>query len=366
MRLISSGRALTAALLYLALAPAAFPAKISDIVPKADAIVIGAITGGVQSPENLSLDIDVIRTLKGGPVPPVVHISHPWTRVGIAYPQTASISANFLGIWFLKSGGASGFDVLAASGPGGILPGLFWPAVKTLPPSYEYPAGAALTDAIVFELGAGIESTGRNPETFLYAVESLNTPAVQSVLSRFLKSKVLSFRSAAVAAMLERAQEGSIATLAQVWPSISQDPSRTLVLTALHDAFRDTAPAAVQQLASLASVPAISADLRAAAVNALAAIHTREALPFLATLLQSADTNKRVKGVFGLSSFANGCEPQTPANAVSLAYLQIPASAPYETTETVANFAFEQMPDNQEAALVSFWSSWWNEHPELH
>jgi len=69
--------------------------------------------------------------------------------------------------------------------------------------------------------------------------------------------------------------------------------------------------------------------------------------------------------MFGLSLFANGV-PQTPDNVVSLAYLQIPASAPYETADTVANFGFRRGPADQEAALVSFWTSWWSEHPELH
>ena len=43
--------------------------------------------------------------------------------------------------------------------------------------------------------------------------------------------------------------------------------------------------------------------------------------------------------MFGLSLFANGV-PQTPDNVVSLAYLQIPASAPYETADTVATSDF--------------------------
>ena len=100
--------------------------------------------------------------------------------------------------------------------------------------------------------------------------------------------------------------------------------------------------------------------------TALAAIHTRETLPFLATLLTSSDSEERMKGVFGLSSFANGCPSQTPANVASMGYLQFSNPSPYRTPATIANFGFLSAPTVQEGQLVSFWLSWWAGQADLH
>jgi hypothetical protein len=43
-----------------------------------------------------------------------------------------------------------------------------------------------------------------------------------------------------------------------------------------------------------------------------------------------------------------------------LAHLQIPASAPYKTPETTANFAMgSQAIERNESSYVLFWSGWW-------
>jgi len=157
--------------------------------------------------------------------------------------------------------------------------------------------------------------------------------------------------------------------LEQVWPSISGDPSRENVLSALRNAFRDSTPSSVKQLALLAGMNSTPAELRQAAVWALGSVHSLESLPFLASLLLSSDPSEQVKGVFGLASFANGCPAQTPNNVVSMEYLQFKNPSSYRTAETIANFALGGNPSAGDAALgrlVSFWLGWWKNHPELH
>jgi hypothetical protein len=61
---------------------------------------------------------------------------------------------------------------------------------------------------------------------------------------------------------------------------------------------RDPTPSSVQQLIELAS---LSPEMREAVVHAVSSIHTKESLPFLASLLTSADASERARGVFGLS-----------------------------------------------------------------
>ena len=79
-----------------------------------------------------------------------------------------------------------------------------------------------------------------------------------------------------------------------------------------------TVAALQQQLAQLADANTTSADLRNAAVWAIAAIHTKESLPFLASLVSSSDPYEQGRGITGLSSFANGCPSETPDSASAL------------------------------------------------
>lgn len=101
-------------------------------------------------------------------------------------------------------------------------------------------------------------------------------------------------------------------------------------------------------------------------MRALAAIHTKEALAFLASLLNSGDSEEQERAVYGVSAFANGCPIQTRENVVSMAYLQCDQPRPYRTSETIANFGFRPGPPDEESALASFWKAWWNTQAELH
>jgi hypothetical protein len=72
-------------------------------------------------------------------------------------------------------------------------------------------------------------------------------------------------------------------------------------------------------------------------------------------------------GVFGMASFANGNPTQSRATVKSLAHLVPATSALYQTPDTLAHMGFSgEETAESEAELVSFWTSWWNEHPELH
>jgi hypothetical protein len=102
--------------------------------------------------------------------------------------------------------------------------------------------------------------------------------------------------------------------------------------------------------------------MRRAAVRALAAMHTKEALPFLATLLDSADPFEQGQGVFGLGAFANGCPPQTPGNVISMDYIKFKNPSAFKTDDTIAHFAFGGNPaadEPEHVARVAFWKAWW-------
>lgn len=184
---------------------------------------------------------------------------------------------------------------------------------------------------------------------------------MSAITSAYLTSPNTGFQIAGVALALAQHRTNALSDLSRLWPTVGGNPARVDIVNSLRDSYRDVSPDSVKRLAAMAADPSF-AELRAPAVHALASIHTREALPILATLLESSDPGERMKGVFGLSSFATGCPVQTPDNVVSMSYLRTSRTGPYSTPETVAHFAFRRGPAEQEAELISFWRNWWIDH----
>lgn len=342
---------------------------ISIAIEKSEAIVVGYISTWTETDSNVSFDLTVDRVIAGVIPFTVIHVDHPWVRqaqrfnLGAGQGGTRAFVERLYGVWCLKRPAPSTWDILTRGGRGGDMGDLFWSASPTLPTAYQYSPSAPTEDKVTLEVAAGIAAAGQVPEALLNALGSSNTPAAQSVLSNFLNSPAPRFRAVGLAGLLGRNQPGSIASFVALWPSIRDDNySRSFALSALRNDFRATDAASTQQLVILAETPSIDPDVRIAAVRAISSIHTKEALPFLASLLSSADAEEARRGVFGLSSFANGCPPQTPDNVKSMDYLQFKNPSPYRTQETMSAFLSPNDPSSQ----IAFWQQWWEQHPELH
>jgi hypothetical protein len=109
---------------------------------------------------------------------------------------------------------------------------------------------------------------------------------------------------------------------------------------------------------------AASSDLylQRAAATALMNIHTTDALPFLAKLLDSSDGATRELAMRGLSRFVEGMPIPTHENILSGRATLAQEPTPYRTAETarysLATRSLAQAPET-EAAFLSFWKSWW-------
>lgn len=341
-------------------------AGLDYLTANADAVVVGSVTSRVEGPREVSFTINIERVLSGNVPGTAVSVAHSWA--GLLRGPSRTIEQSIYGIWFLSGGPVEAWDVLTAR-PRGVrtVLGLFLP-ISRGPASgpYAYPAGTPLLDALVYEVAAGLQATDEDPGLLLGAFDSMDTPAVRAVLKTCLASSKPALQAVGLAASIERKTPGAIQQLARLWPAISADPNKQYVVSALRDSWRDPTPDAVRQLVSLAAAEPVGSDLLTAAVWALAAIHTKETLPFLAALLHSASPDEQARSVYGLSAFANGCPMQTNGNIVSMAYLQCDQPSAYKTTETVANFGFRTGTQDQQSTLVSFWRNWWANHPELH
>ena len=335
-------------------------ADLAALGDSSDAIIVGTASALVQTADLVTFDLSVEGVIKGDVTMTVLHIYHPWSRRGVVITGGRSEQPAAMGIrgmWFLKRSPSGGLDVVPANGSDGAVMNLYLPVAQSLSTRYTVPANATPLDRAVVEFAAGAEAEGTGVRQAVELLKSVKTSSVATVAAVYLTSPNPSFQAAGLALSVAQNKPNALADLARLWPIVRSDPAVVHIVNALRDSFRDGAPNSVRQLASIANE---FAELRPAALNALAWIHTREALPALAALLQSDDPEEQMRGVIGLSAFANGCPIQTPDNVVTMDYLQFKNVSLYKTPETVAHFAFRRGPEEQERELVAFWRSWWN------
>jgi hypothetical protein len=353
---------LTAGCILTGLSPlytaAARGATVDYVATSCSVVALGTVTSWNETASNVSFDIAVQKIFKGAASPGTIHVSHSWSRGGMVdigvQTGTRTVSATVQGLWCLQPGITSDWDALPISGRDGYFMNLPWPASQALPATYQTTT-AALADTLLFELAAGVESSGVNPEIAIGAAPGAQSSSLQLVANRFMDSPIPEFQIAGLSGLLPL-QPSLIGTVSGLWPSISSNPRRFTLVYAIRDTFRDPSPNSVQQLIQLTS---LAPELREAAIRALSSIHTQQTLPFLAGLLTSSDPDEQARGVFGLSSFANGCPAQTPANVQSMAYLQCSNQGPYSSAGTIANFVTPGAPGAQ---VVAFWANWWNQY----
>ena len=339
----------------------AISATLQTLATKSDLIVVGTVDTRIESRDAVTFDINIARVLKGDKSLQVISVHHAWRNANIGHSDQI-VDLTIDGIWFLYRAQGGSWDVYPVNGRDGLMIGLFFPASLPPPATYKYSADTPLTDAIASELAAGAQLHGLPPDPSSLELIKLNSPTITAILNNLAISNNPGVRALAIAGLLSHSPKNAIRELVQQWPSIRKDPSREYVISALRNTFRDTDPSSIATLIAFADTEAASGELRNAIIRALAAIHTRESLPFLAGLLSSPSASDRMSAIIGLSSFANGCPPQTPDNVASMEYMQFKNPSPYRTPETVAAFAFGPVDSERENELVQFWTAWWMDH----
>ncbi len=336
-------------------------ADVAYMVTSCPVIAVGTMTSRNESATNVSFNLSVQRVLKGsapGTMPGTVNVSHNWARKILVFTRTPTITvtSTIVGIWCLQPGASADWDAQPINGPDGMFVSMFWPAAAALPAAYQAQVqNVPLADTLLFELAAGVEANGSYPEIAIGAAQGAQSSTLQFVANRFAASSNPDFQIAGLAGLIP-VQPSAIGSVSGLWPSISGNPGRFFLVYAIRDSFRDPSPASINQLVQLAS---LSPEMREAAIHAISSIHSQASLPFLASLLTSSDPKEQARGVFGLSSFANVCPAETPANVVSMSYLQCSNNGSYSTADTTANFASPGTPGSQ---VVQFWIDWWNQN----
>lgn len=119
--------------------------------------------------------------------------------------------------------------------------------------------------------------------------------------------------------------------------------------------YQNTSRQAIRNLGQVATDPGISPDMRRAASAALARMHTRQSLPYLAALLDDPDVYLKAMGVGGLSRFANNVPIGSHEPAAG--------EWKYRTGETIAHSIFDvSIVERNVTYYAGFWHDWWQQY----
>ena len=337
----------------------------------ADAIVVGSATGTLVWGSGADFSLSVVRVVNGPSAIAGTPIAVHWDMGGpngllVRPGATVPVAGN--GIWFLRNNGGSWSLLPVEQGSIGFEQTYYSAPLSPLPAAYAYASTAPLADKVASEVGAAVEALNGNFNHPLYGLlrgglDQLNSPVTSVLYQRLANSASVPQQILGLAGLI---RSGTLSGLA---PAVSFSASSFsshpleygILLSAVRDEFRPSDSASIALLGQAATDQNNpNTAFREAAAHALASVHSAATLPYLAALLQDPSTALQVEGIRGLAAFANGLPVQTSAQVASLAYLQLPATAPYRTADTMAHFAMGSTAIKQnEPSYLSFWKEWW-------
>ncbi|HZL57319.1 MAG TPA: HEAT repeat domain-containing protein, partial [Bryobacteraceae bacterium] len=323
----------------------------------ADAIVVARTVNGVSlaAGDRVSNDftLRIVASLKGSLIPGSEIGAHLEGRGMWILPeprQTAILP--LFGIWFLKACGST-YSVLSRDGKLGEIG--FAPVV--LPESAPRAALASVAQEIAASLrwlaSAPVPRFGQLPLDFATLDPSETIP----VYREFASEKIAALSTLGISGLIENNQPDGVKLAAAEWNTLTPE-GRASIVGSLMSYSNDSDSDAVRSLDRLA----VNDDpgLRRNVTQALRAIHTKEALPALAVLLDDKTPGVSFVAAQGFCLFVRNAPIVTPDAVRSMAWTGSRAPAPFRTPDTEPHcFPRSQTDPGAEAA---FWKTWWAEH----
>lgn len=352
--------------LCLAVTTAQLPAfgdrlgALDELAGKADAIVVGEIQSGRQTGVSVTLVLSVVRTIKGDlPEGTLLDISgdlqSSFTRLAIGKEG---------GLWFMKQSGNRWTFLPVRQGPGLLEMCCFVPFVKTAlsGPVEVTHLPQTVGDKVALELvtalkQGNIDLKHSNAAWIVYAMFG-ERPFITGLLRdlraqsnqdlKFLGLNNLLKTEDQVSALVELANEVDLVERFRQLPLVGTR------ICGIHN----PDPAVVAILGRISPRP----DMQACAASALALIHTRQTLPFLAQLLDSKDPVAREEAIRGLSRFVESLPIRQMNDQVTGKSYISQGPTPYRTADTTRfSLSLRRLMQTGEsdAEYVQFWKSWW-------
>jgi hypothetical protein len=344
------------------------PRSLLDLEQSADLIVVATASGTFQAGSTGGFSLQVARVIKGDPslAGSVVSVSIA-NGTPNALPTGGTITAAGSGLWFLQHSSSAWLLLPVVQGSAQLSTTFFPESVGPVLSAYAYSPATALSDKIAAEICSAIEGTNGGVLPFQFyglqngLLDQLNSPVVTLYYERMSTSTSAQQQILGLSGLIREGSGTALATAAQAAPAFEAYPLENgILLQSIRDYFRPADTSSIATLGQVAVDSTKPTTFREAVAHALAAIHSIQTLPYLATLLDDSDLHLQVEAIGGMGAFANGLPAQSAAGVPSLAYLQLPPSSPYRTADTLANFALGSHAIQQnEASYLSFWKQWW-------
>ena len=342
------------------------PRSIADLNQGATLIVVASVSAAPpQTRISNSLLLRVNRVVKGDGALTGSAITVNWT------PGSSNVGtgATGTGLWFLEQS-PTGWTLMPVVQGNVPLSMAYFPtsSAGSITGAYAYGATASTADKLASEICFAIESSSGAGDFQLASLhygilEELNSPVVGVMYQRMSTSDIPQHRALGLAGLIRLGNSDALTSASKAAADFASYPAENgILLLNIRDQFRATDGASVNALGQIAADTTTNQPFREAAAHALAAIHTKDSLPYLAQLLSDGGVSLRVEAIGGLSAFANGLSAQTSPGTPSLSHLQLPAGGPYQTAETIANFAIgSQAVEQREFEYLAFWKAWWTQ-----
>jgi hypothetical protein len=339
-------------------------ASLAQLIPQSDAIILGTQSFVAVAGTAATLSISVERVFTGN-IGVGSEIAVTWSMPRTAYPVTSGPYSQ-RGIWFLQRAPDGSWACIPAASYGNKnvnMADLPLPAsAEALPSALAYdPSNTALLDQLVLEVSA---TQPGDPNVVINSLGGSSDASVTQALRYVAGNRTGALGLLGLASLIRR---GDVPSLLQV-----EQTAGTLVMTSygtatlansVGAAFRNPDPSGVASLGRMATSSNSPPALQLAATQALKAIHTAAAMPYLGSLAMGPSAKLQFLAAQGISFFANGAGIPTSANVASMAWLNSRQPSAYSTADTQRHFG---PAAGGETAFIAYWQSWWQQHPELH
>ncbi len=330
------------------------------LADKADAVVVGEIQSGQQAGHSVTLVLLVVRAIKGDLANgTLLNVSGE-----VRNSLTAQLVGKTCGLWFLKQNDSRWTVLPVLQSPSLLDTGAFVPFLKT---ELGGPISTTLLpetvgDKVASELVTALKQ-GNLGGLQLHILSSTVTmfgerPFITDLFRALRAESDPNLKFIGLTGLLGTSDERSaMAEIADNVDSIAKLRGSTLLGRKICGN-QNPDPAVVSSLGRISLYPGMAA----CAATALAAIHTRQTLPFLAQLLDSKDPAAREQAVRGLSRFVENLPIRQRDDNITGKSLIPQGPAPYRSADT-DRFSLSRrlltLTGESDAEYVQFWKLWW-------
>ena len=273
------------------------------------------------------------------------------------------------GLWFLKAADGKHWTLLSPTQGTYPIEFAYFPSASGIAGANFAASMQATTNGefVAAELGSALESY-KDPGRLHHLAAALlslgDSGVTQKLYGQLRTSSDPELRFVGLAGLVRNGNGNALGEVARDINSLPKLQMRMLITSAVAGC-RMSDLASIEALGHLSTSPDIR--IQAASAEALKAIHTRQTLPYLASLLSSSDRRTREYALQGMSRFADNLPITTEQNIPNGQSLQPRGVTPYRTADTDKySLSRKWLGQTDEAPYLQFWKNWWvNMKPEL-